>query len=155
MKEAVRLAWLASVVLACGPGSGEGLDPFGRPQAPGRDGGAQAGEISFRWLVDNVFGPVCATKCHVGASAPKGLMLDEANAYRLLVGVPSVGVPALLRVKPGAPEESYLVVKIRSSDPRRVGERMPRNGPPYLSEAQVAAVEAWIAAGAATEAGAP
>jgi hypothetical protein len=64
-----------------------------------------------------------------------------------LVGVASNEVPDMMRVAPGRPDDSYLVVKLRASDPRRVGARMPRVGL-YLSRMEINAVERWIAAGA-------
>jgi len=62
--------------------------------------------------------------------------------------VSSVEVPSLFRVSPGNAEASYLIVKLSSIDPRRVGSRMPRTGPPYLSSRQIRAIKRWIRAGA-------
>lgn len=56
-----------------------------------------------------------------------------------------------MRVEPGWPEDSYLIVKIASTDPRRVGSRMPRTGPPFVSGRQVQAVKRWIRDGAAED----
>ncbi len=95
-----------------------------------------------------VFDPLCAAACHRGGAAPKGLSLEPNRSLRSLVGVYSSEVPELMRVAPGQAEESYLVVKIKSFDPRRVGGRMPRNGPPYVSSRQVTAIKRWINAGA-------
>ena len=95
-----------------------------------------------------IFDPMCTPQCHSGGAAPKGLSLEWGRSLRALVNVPSVEAPDMLRVSPAHPEESYLVVKIDTSDPRRVGNRMPKNGPPYLSYVQVRAIERWIAAGA-------
>ena len=50
-----------------------------------------------------------------GASAPEGLQLDAAHAYNMLVGVPSVEEPNLLRVNPENPDESYMVLKIEGA----------------------------------------
>jgi hypothetical protein len=46
----------------------------------------------------------------------------------------------------GDPANSKIVQKLRGTFPR--GVRMPRDGPPYWSEAQIALVERWIAEGA-------
>ena len=47
-------------------------------------------------------------------------------------------------VQPGAPEKSEMVKRVKGlSKPR-----MPRNGPPWLSDTDVALIEKWIAAGA-------
>ncbi len=49
-------------------------------------------------------------------------------------------------VIPYDPEGSALVQKLRGTF--AVGARMPRNGPPYWSEAEIELVETWIAQGA-------
>jgi hypothetical protein len=102
----------------------------------------------YAWVQKNVFSQVCAVYCHRGASAPKGLQLDAANAWQRTVGRPSVEVPALALIKPGDPANSYLYLKVIPADPRRVGERMPLNEPPYLPVEKLEAVRAWIARGA-------
>jgi hypothetical protein len=52
-------------------------------------------------------------------------------------------------VNPGAPATSALVRKLRGTFD--VGDRMPKNGPPYLSEEQIRLVELWIEQGAKGE----
>ena len=47
---------------------------------------------------------------------------------------------------PGDPAHSALVQKLRGTYPD--GLRMPRDGPPYWTEAQINLVERWIAQGA-------
>ncbi len=158
-----RLGAAACLWCACA-GSGVGLDRDGRPfrpdaetaedgapdaGAPYADGGNPADERGrFGWIQENIFTQRCAVECHRGASAPKGLQLDAANAYRLLVEVPSVEVPVLMRVEPGSAQDSYLYIKVIPSDPRRTGERMPRDGPPYLTDEKIEAIRTWIARGA-------
>ncbi len=95
-----------------------------------------------------VFDPLCSAACHKGGAAPKGLSLEPNRAIRGLVGVAASEVPELLRVAPGQPEDSYLIIKIKSFDPRRVGGRMPRDGPPWVSSRQISAMKRWITAGA-------
>lgn len=129
----------------CGAGSGEGLDANGLPEnsTPVTD---PAGEVSLAALQTNIFGAICS-RCHTGATAPHGLRLDsEDNSYAFLVGHASDEVPALLRVNPGKPDESYIVKKIEG-DPSIVGNRMPLGGP-YLSEAQIESIRNWITNGA-------
>ena len=133
----------ATVVLAnCGGGSGEGLDANGRPIEEG--GSTVPLAPTLVSLQQNVFTPACSA-CHAAAGAPQGLRLDAANSYAMLVGVPSVEVPGVLRVAPGSPDASYLVHKLEGS--AAVGARMPLGGP-YLDAATIAAVRQWIAAGA-------
>lgn len=84
--------------------------------------------------------------CHVGAGAPAGLRLDAASSYAQLVNVASTQVPALLRVNPGDPDNSYLVQKISQATPQ-VGGRMPL-GRAALPQSSIDLVRAWIAGGA-------
>ncbi|MDZ7313953.1 MAG: DUF5777 family beta-barrel protein [candidate division KSB1 bacterium] len=78
--------------------------------------------------------------CHTGATAPKNLDLSEEMMMANLVGIKSAETP-FLRVKPGDPDNSYLIKKLRGT-PDIQGERMPRGKP--LSEEEIATVEAWI-----------
>ena len=99
----------------------------------------------YQSIQDNVFTPIC-TRCHSGAAAPEGLQLDAAHAYDLLVGVPSSEQPQLLRVDPGAPDRSYLVLKLEGA-PGILGAQMPFGGPP-LPQATIDVIRQWISAGA-------
>lgn len=103
---------------------------------------------TFQDIQTMIFDPMCAAQCHTGGAAPKGLTLEAGRSVRSLVGVPSVEVPDLVRVAPGQPEDSYLIVKVEPSHPRRIGARMPRTGPPFLSTVQIGALKRWIRAGA-------
>jgi len=49
-------------------------------------------------------------------------------------------------VIPGDPESSYLVRKLEGRDIN--GLRMPRNGPPYLTDGQITVIRRWIEIGA-------
>jgi mono/diheme cytochrome c family protein len=88
---------------------------------------------------------ILATKCvmcHSGQTPAAGLRLDSLEA--VLEGGAKGPV-----VKSGAPAESELVRRIKGiSQPR-----MPMTGPPYLSDAEIAALERWVAGG--LPAGAP
>lgn len=75
--------------------------------------------------------------CHQGEAAPLGLRLESVES--LLKGSRNGPV-----VKPGDPAGSELVRRIRGQRQ----PRMPLTGPPFLSEAEIASVEKWIAAGA-------
>lgn len=132
---------LACVVLSACAGNGEGLDSSGRPLSEGGSGSLNA---TFDSIQANVFTPIC-TACHIGATAPHGLRLDAANSYSLLVGIASAEVPALQRVRPGDPDNSYLIQKLEGS--AAVGGRMPLGGPALPAET-VAYVRQWIRDGA-------
>jgi mono/diheme cytochrome c family protein len=138
----ICLAALAAATPGCG-GSGEGLDANGRPIGEGGTGnGALAPTLAS--IQQNVFTPVC-TACHSGGGAPQGLRLDAGVSATLLVGVPSNEVSSLLRVKPGDPDNSYLIRKLEGSG--IAGARMPLGGP-YLDAQTIAVIRQWISQGA-------
>ncbi len=132
---------LAALLTGC-VGSGAGVP------APAAQGSVPQ---SFAEIQEQIFTPMCAEPCHRGGAAPKGLSLEPTRALTSLVGVPSVEAPDLLRVDPGHPERSYLIVKVSPADPRRAGARMPRNGPPFLGFGQIRALKQWVAAGATSD----
>jgi hypothetical protein len=140
---AVLCTAAASLLVGGCAGNGEGLDANGQPILPGAAGGGPL-TADFDSIQANVFTPIC-TVCHAGADAPHGLRLDVADSYGLLVGVPSVEVPSLLRVKAGDPDDSYLIQKLEGH--AAVGARMPLGGP-YLSNSEIAVIRQWITAGA-------
>ena len=143
-----RRTWLApllAIAVAACTGSGVGLAANGNPIAPGGGGGGEPLTPDFKSIQDNVFTPIC-TKCHIGAGAPEGLQLDEAHSYALLVGVPSTEQPNVLRVKPGDPDNSYIVQKIEGA-PSISGVRMPFGGP-YLPQSTIDVIRTWITNGA-------
>jgi len=85
--------------------------------------------------------------CHSGSSAPVGQRLDSVNAYAAIVNRASVEVPSQKRITPNDPTNSYLFRKI-IGDAGIVGDRMPQDGPPYLTNAQIDTIRQWILAGA-------
>ncbi|HUK02524.1 MAG TPA: Ig-like domain-containing protein [Steroidobacteraceae bacterium] len=142
---AARSAAIVTLVLAGGcAGSGKGLDQNGEPISAG-GGASEPLTPDFQSIQDNVFTPIC-TRCHIGASAPEGLQLDEAHSYALLVGIPSVEQGSLLRIKAGDPDNSYLIRKIQGG-PGITGGQMPLGGPP-LSQDTIAVIRQWVAEGA-------
>jgi hypothetical protein len=134
---------LVSCAVGCA-GNGKGLDQNGQPIG---SGGGTGGPVTadFQSIQNNVFTPICSV-CHAGAGAPEGLQLDAAHSYNLLVGVPSVEQPNLLRVKPSDPANSYMLHKIEGA-PGIVGGQMPLGETP-LPQATIAAISQWIANGA-------
>jgi hypothetical protein len=139
-------SWAALWVIGCAAGcagNGEGLNQNGQPISAG--GGNGPITADFQSIQANVFTPICS-KCHIGAGAPEGLQLDAAHSYNLLVGVPSLEQPALLRVNPGDPTDSYMVHKIEGL-PGIDGGQMPLGETP-LPQATLDAIRQWIANGA-------
>ena len=95
-----------------------------------------------------IFDPGCAS-CHtdVGRNPAAGLNLKAGSSFAQLVGVASLQNPGAVRVIAGNANTSYLVQKLEGSA-GIVGLRMPRNGPPFLTDAQVKFIRDWITAGA-------
>src|SRR5687767_12664722 len=112
-------------------------------------------EVTFASIQQNIFeapdraGRVACVGCHtnVGRAPAATLNLTRDVAYSQLVNVPSLERPALRRVAPGDPENSYLVHKV---DGRSgiVGLRMPFSGAPFLTDGQILVLKRWIANGA-------
>ena len=145
-------SWAGLLLIGCAAGctgNGQGLNQNGQPiSGGGTSGGAPGGPVTadFQSIQDNVFTPICSV-CHIGASAPEGLQLDAAHSYNLLVGVPSNEQPNLLRVKPGDPDNSYMVHKIEGPSAGITGGQMPLNETP-LPQATIAAIRQWVTNGA-------
>lgn len=151
MRRQVAVSYLIATcccALAACAGSGAGLDSGGRPLGSGATGGPIA--ATFESIQENVFSPICSI-CHAGGAAPQGLRLDAVNSYSLLVGVPSTEVASTLRIKPGDPDNSYLVQKIEGH--AAIGAQMPFGGPP-LPAATIAVIRQWVADGASRAAAA-
>lgn len=112
-------------------------------------------EPTFASIQANIFeltdsaGRNACVSCHtnVGRTPAGGLNLLHDVAYDQLVNVSAVQVGSLRRVQPGNPEASYLVHKI-DGRPGIVGTRMPRNGPPFMTDGQILILRRWIELGA-------
>src|ERR1700683_4848970 len=141
-----RLAAVAALsgwLCACS-GSRAGPDSSGQPLAGSSFGPTIPLSADFDAIQANVFTPICSV-CHVGATAPQGLMLDAAHSYNLLVGVPSTEVPSILRVAPGDPDNSYIIQKLEGH--AAVGGQMPLGETP-LPATTIAFIAQWITDGA-------
>ena len=88
--------------------------------------------------------------CHTdqGRTPASNLVLLDGRSYQQLVGRTSLGKPGAILVIPGDPDNSYIVKKLERA-PDIVGERMPRNNGPFLTEGQMRVIRRWIAEGAA------
>ena len=89
------------------------------------------------------------TTCH-GASGSAGMQLTAGNSYAQLVNVFSQNdgdhSPPFVRVKPGVPDSSFLMIKLTQPSPRQ-GSLMPRVGS-KLSDNKINAIRTWILNGA-------
>lgn len=124
--------------------SGDTVDPSaGESTGGGGDG------PSFTAEVEQIISESCAvgTACHLTVYPP---ILGEGEAYDNIVGEPAL-LSTLAYVEPGAPDQSYLYLKI-TGGPGIEGTPMPppgnAEGIEPLTDDQIAAIEAWIAGGA-------
>ena len=86
--------------------------------------------------------------CHQPGGSGGGILnLRPEVAYNNLVNVSSRQKPGTLLVAPGDPDNSYLIHKVEGAAGIG-GLRMPRNGPPYLTEGQILVIRTWIRNGA-------
>jgi hypothetical protein len=114
-----------------------------------RQGGTSQAR-TFSAIAQDILVPRCATSaCHSGSPPPAEPTLDADLAWSALVGVPSQQASGTQLVEPFAPERSYLVMKLRgtAASAGGLGSLMPI-GEAALDEADIAAIEAWIANGA-------
>ena len=143
-KNLLALCVVIGGLVGCGGGDGSGMQaspPVAPPPPPPPPFAA-----AFSAIQSNVFTPTCATAgCHSGAGAPQGLLLDDANSYGLLVNRASNQVPALLRVAPSDPDNSYLIQKLEGT--ASVGGQMPLGGQP-LTQPTIDVIRQWITDGA-------
>lgn len=90
----------------------------------------------------------CAT-CHLTGQEAGRLALTPQSATANTVNVRSIEVPGLMRVAPGKPDASYLVMKLEGTHIEHGGNgaQMPFGAPP-LSPQDIARIRKWIAQGA-------
>lgn len=102
--------------------------------------------VSFSKDVQPIFDNYCVV-CHQGAGQG-GLTLEPNLSYSKLVGMPSTENPTELRVKAGAPDQSYLLAKLNGTQVQAGGSgaRMPYGATP-LSQVQIDLISQWIMQG--------
>lgn len=140
-----------------GPSDGGGADLAEGGSASAPDGGADASRpstVSFardiRPLMDrsetDPRGPGCS-ECHYTTRGRQlGILngqLDMTTLGKLRRGGKTSSARIIV---PGDPDASAIVQKLRGTYP--IGSRMPWNGPPYWSDAEIQLVATWIAEGA-------
>jgi hypothetical protein len=131
---------------ALGAASGSG-GTAGLGAAGGSGGVATAGDTGFEGSVQPFIDKAC--NCHQSTPvlmAP--FSLKRGEAYSNLVNAPSIQLPSMMRVKPGAISASYLWHKIDGTQLQVGGSGMimPYTFP--LNPDERAIFERWITAGA-------
>lgn len=103
--------------------------------------------VTLTQLQAAIFTPICSV-CHtgMGTSLPGVMNLTAGHTHDSLVNVASIEQPALKRVLPGDPDNSYIIHKLEGT-PGITGSRMPLGGP-YLDQATINQVRTWITQGA-------
>ena len=143
----VRLTF--GIVAVAGVAITAGCGSSSSPTSPSPSSTPAASSVTFSQQIQaQILTPAC-TGCHTddGRTPSGGMNLKSGTAYSNLVGVASSGKPGAIRVIAGNPSGSYLVQKLEGA-PDIVGLRMPRNGPPFLTDAQIALIRQWIQNGA-------
>ena len=151
-RPAVRPGVLALAIALGGTASAGCIDAFqpevGAPLAAecndaDRDPGA---DVSFTRDVEPIFDAHCAGCHYPDARTPIGVQVggfDLSSYARLRAGG---SVRGEQEVVPGRPCASGLVQKVSQFPP--FGARMPLNGPPFLTDAEIQLLHDWIAEGA-------
>ena len=144
-----RLLPVVTLVCACGAWSGcdEKLSSLAGP--------TPSLEPTFASIQHDIFeatdsaGRSACTQCHtnVGRNPSGGMNLVHDLAYDQIVNVASARKPGATRIIPGDPDNSYLIQKLEGKA-GIVGNRMPNNGPPYLTDGQILILRRWVAIGA-------
>ncbi len=101
--------------------------------------------------VQQIFDKRCTfPRCHGTGFIAGGLDLEEGASFDQIVGVtplnPAANVAGLLRIDPGDPANSLLVVKVAGTPPEGFGRQMPLGG--TLSETEVGTIRTWVENGA-------
>jgi uncharacterized membrane protein len=104
---------------------------------------AVAGPVRYGQVAP-IFAIRCA-KCHT----EKGLMGGPPEGYRLASYADTISTADRVRVVPGNPAASELFRRIRG----QALPKMPFDGPPFLTDDEIALIEQWIADGAMDSAG--
>lgn len=100
----------------------------------------------------NVLAPTCAPGCHEPGGTSPFIMSTLADSYANLVSKPNeqctidYSCYGLLRVEPGAPNRSYIIVKLKGLS--EIGDRMPLPPRRALDPDTIATIAEWISRGA-------
>ncbi len=95
--------------------------------------------------VADIFQQSCARiGCHAGSDPQMGMSLEGDLFFDHTVGASSRERPDLELIRPGAPDSSYLIKKVRG-DEDIIGAPMPMTGN-RLSDADIETIQEWVVA---------
>lgn len=109
---------------------------------------AKAEASLFETKVQPILSQRCVA-CHLTGIEAGELALVPGKAIGSLVDVPSIEAEGLMRVKPGDPDGSYLIMKLEGTHAQNGGSgaKMPFGAPP-LSPEDISTIRDWIKQGA-------
>jgi hypothetical protein len=146
------------VVIALALAGCAGGGPGGKSGGGGGGGGctcdpaAGCPSVSLSTNIQPIFNRSCSQSaaCHAGGSPPQDLNLQVGQTYGQTVGVRATEKAGEIRVKPGKPDDSFLIKKIEFT-PGTPGLQMPvgcpgapTQGAVCLSPDDIAAIRQWI-----------
>lgn len=99
------------------------------------------------WIQTKVFDVSCTTMCHGDTPPAAAMSLRPGEARTSLVNMRSTQFPDWIRVVPGSPAQSMLMVQLGGEPGPELEGTMPW-GMPKLCTEQIDAIRRWIAAGA-------
>ena len=99
------------------------------------------------WIQTAIFDVSCTTECHGDTPPSASMSLLPGQAHAALVNVASRHTSSWVRVKPGDPAASMLMVQIGGEPGPELEGLMPWNQPKLCDE-KIDAIRRWIAAGA-------
>lgn len=142
--------WLGALLLLGACGGGDSGPDAGPPDANLTCLEA-ADHDDLPWIQEHIFTPSCSgfSVCHKGNALMAGeLSLEDTKSHAELVNVESTLFPEFMRVVPGDPENSYLMIILgQYPGPLSEAGTMPYNSP-LLCQEMRDAVERWIEGGA-------
>ena len=110
----------------------------------GREARAQDDAAAFAQVSHLLHSRCAMPGCHAGPEAVQRMRLETDQIYRSTVNVRARTDARLLRVAPGAPDQSLLYLKLLAPEQGHYrGPRMPLSMDP-LTEDQIALVRQWI-----------
>lgn len=118
------------------------------PGAPDHGASKPPAPSLFQARIVPLFESKCAI-CHMTGEEAGNISLVADNIIGSAVDVAAAGAPGQVRIVPGAPDKSYLLMKLEGTHLKHGGEgaQMPFGSPP-LPAGEIADVRQWIADGA-------